>query len=118
MKNYKLTIIDKMVTLFNEEHQDWSGETFTIDVENVFSTDFETEKLSIENIVKAVNDCVGLQLETEDLFFENGQQGEFAIIENGEGIEDKKGKFLADYSFTIEPTSEPLNLEKLFNPGY
>lgn len=115
MKTYKLTIVDKRVTLFNEEYQDWSGDTFTIDVENVFSTDFETEKLTAESIVNAVNDCVGLQLETEDLFFENGQQGEFAIIENGDGTPDKKGKFLADYAFTIEPTSEPLNLENLFN---
>lgn len=113
MKNYKLTIIDKVVTLFNEEYLDWSGETWVIDMKHF--TNFKVEKLTVESIAKAVNACVGLRLESEDLFFENGQQGAFTIVENEEGIQDNEGKFLADYTFTIEPTSEPLNLEKLFN---
>lgn len=113
MRTYKLTIVDKRVTLFNEEYQDWSGETWGIDV--TFHVHFETEKLTVESIVKAVNDCVGLQLEAEDLFFDNGIHGGISIIENADGYPDKEGKFLADYSFTIEPTLEPLNLEDLFN---
>lgn len=113
MKTYKLTIVDKQVTLFNEEYQDWSGETWGIDMELFIN--FKTEKLTVESIVKAVNVCAGLQLETEDLFFENGQQGAFTIVENEDGMQDNEGKFLADYAFTIEPTSEPLNLEKLFS---
>lgn len=115
MKTYKLKIVDKLVTLFNEEYQDWSGDTWGIDVGNSFTTDFKTKKLTVENIVKAVNDCVGLELEAGDLFFENGEHGGFAIVENGDGTPDENGKFLADYTFTIEPTSEPLNLERLFN---
>lgn len=112
MKNYKLTIADKLITLFNEDYKDWSGENWGVDLQLFIN--FKTEKLSVENIVKAVNDCVGLQLEAGDLFFENGHYGAFTIIENEDGIQDKDGKYIADYVFTIEPTSEPLDLEKLF----
>lgn len=114
MKTYKLKIVGKLVTLFNEEYQDWTGDTWGIDVGNSFTTNFETEKLTVEDIVKAVNDCLGLELEAEDLLFENGAHGEFAIVENEHDIPDENGKFLVDYAFTIEPTLEPLNLEKLF----
>lgn len=113
MKTYKLTIDDKQVTLFNGEYQDWSGETWGIDMHHFIN--FSVSKLTVESIVKALNVCVGLQLETGDLFFENGKQGAFTIVENEDGMQDKEGKFLADYAFTVEPTSEPLNLEKLFN---
>lgn len=115
MKTYKLTIVNREVTEFNEQHQDWSGKTWAVDTGNSFYTNFEAEKLTAESIVKVVNDYLGAQLEAGDLLFENGQYGEFAIIENLDGIPDKKGKFLVDYAFTIEPTAIPLNLENLFN---
>ena len=45
MKTYKLTIDDKQVTLFNGEYQDWSGETWGIDMHHFIN--FSVSKLTV-----------------------------------------------------------------------
>lgn len=112
MTKYKLKIIEKHVTKYNEKYQDWSGDET---VENGYDgTIFTTEHLTMDDILTALKQLFDYEFTNSDLYFANGTVGGFALIENENCEPDTKGNFLADYFFTITPITEPLDLEKFF----
>lgn len=112
MTKYKLKVVEKIITKYNEEYQDWSGkETVEPGYEE---TTFSAEHLTMSDILTALKQLFEYEFTNSDVFFINGVQGTFARVENEECEPDKKGKFLVDYFFTITPITEPIDLEKFF----
>ena len=112
MTKYKLKVVEKIVTKYNEKYQDWSGNETA---ENGYEeTIFTTEHLTMDDILTALKQLFDYEFTNSDIFFVNGIQGTFARVENENCEPDKNGKFLADYFFTITPITEPLDLEKFF----
>ena len=71
--------------------------------------------LNTESIVTAINNLMGLELQSEDLSFINGAYGMFSVIENREARPDENGAYLVDYTFTVEKVNPLVDLETVFS---
>lgn len=111
---FKIVISGGFVTEFNDSSQDWSGETFYKSV-SLTSSNFST--LSLENIIQHLKATAYVDLAEGDLFLDNGIEGQFSVVENSEGFQDDKGRYLCTYSFMVIPVAEPINLEALLLGG-
>lgn len=112
MTKYRLKVVEKIITKYNEEYQDWSGrETAEISYEE---TTFAAEHLTMDDILTALKQLFDYEFTNSDIFFINGIHGTFALVENENSEPDEDGKFLVDYFFTIAPIIEPVDLEKFF----
>ena len=109
MENYKLTITDGIISSWGEEGQGEQLGTKDLGLEQ------EIEMLNTESIVTAINDLMGLKLQSEDLSFNNGAYGMFATIENSDGLPDENGAYLVDYTFTVEKVNPLVDLETVFS---
>lgn len=92
--------LDKTVTAYNEESGDWSGQIQDMGEIEKGTLDVE----SMEDAVKQLSDKFGLDFEPfgEEENEHLGIRFSVAQAENDEGMEDPKGKYLADYELYIK----------------
>lgn len=109
IESYQLVIFAKTVTNYNEETLDWSGESFSVDLD--MKTYINT--FHYDDILLALSE-LGFIVEKDDLFLENDEYASFNQTENGAGFLDENGNYLCDYRFIIKPICEPINLQKYF----
>lgn len=92
------------VTKFNEESQDWSGDSFSTDGSDLSTKviEFDFGKMNVWEWLKGLNGGYG--------FFSDKKQSDFCImddsfginvIEDENGYEDEDGKYLAYYRFEL-----------------
>lgn len=110
---FKLEILQKEVNVWNEGSEVVGGDYLrTTDVE--MSKDFYSDKITLDKIIEEINELLCVKVTRENFEFENEGLGTFDIFENGDGIQDEKGKYLAMYSFVVTPIVESLDLEEMF----
>lgn len=112
MKKYELKLTEKIRTEFDKESNDYSGKE-TVTPMN-FPIIFETEKLTVESVLKTINFTFGTDLTSSDMNCSNGIYGSLTVTETGENDESVP-ICLTDFYFTVSPVSEPINLEELFS---
>lgn len=104
---YQLTVLDGMVTRFNEKYQDWSGEEGYFDVRD--TTQFTTDQLTVDVLKDVINKNYMLDLTIDDIDLEGGC---FSQIMDDDNNCDPEGKNLVDYWFKVEKV-ERVDLENL-----
>lgn len=109
MKTYKITGIDAIVTKFNSEQQDWSGDSWG--KFNDMRATFNCDTLTKGQLIKAVNDSFGFDVDYIDT---SDNTLTISVTENGNGDISDDGLFLVDYVFEVE-LSELVNLDDLIN---
>ena len=110
---FRLEILQKEVNVWNEGSEVVGGDYLrTTDVE--MSKDFFSDKITLNKIIKEINKLLCVKVTHENFEFENEALGSFDIYENGDGIQDENGKYLAMYTFVVTPIVESLDLEEMF----
>lgn len=113
MKKYNLTISMKEVSEWSKK--DGQGEQLHF-ASIGLSEQFETEKLSIEDILITIGNLMYVDIQKGNLNFCNDEYANFDILENDDGEQDEKnGKFLARYEFYVNEVEPKIDLEKLFS---
>lgn len=100
--------VNRMVTDFNEEYQDWSGPTTDYgDIETgVFrlSESEWTADVLLEKIKEIVSHLVWDNKEYVSVW-DNGERFSFCVVEDADGTPSDDGKWLADYNVYVEVSS-------------
>lgn len=88
--------VDKMVTDYNEDSQDWSGAIRSCGI-------IDTGVLTVKTVEQALA-TISKNLALPPLEAFADEEGRYTVnqSENGEGFQDDKGKFLADYNVYLE----------------
>ena len=95
--------VNKMVTDFNEESQDWSGQTR--DFGDVTKGTMDVG--SVEEFLEKIQNELGLQFPFEAVPDEPGRY-ETNQAEDGDGRADDNGKWLADYNVYVKFYGDPI----------
>ena len=100
---YEITLNEMIVTEFNEEYQDWSGETFSKGSGGFISPEV-IDELTADNLKEAASMFTGLMADEIEIFINDWNDSYFqvSIIENGDALPDDNGRYLVDYIFNIE----------------
>lgn len=96
MTKFNVNVIDVMVTEWNEEHQDWSGREFYkggFDLGVAKSNKLEDVLITVSTI---------FEIEKESVEIDEDGLLRFAVIENGEAMQDDNGHYLVDYTVEVE----------------
>lgn len=96
MTEYNVNVIEIIVTEWNEEYKDWSGNMF-------FKGGFHlgtSDSNKLEDVLNTVSTMFDISKYGSEIN-EDGQLV-FAIIEDEEGIQDDNGHYLANYIVGIE----------------
>lgn len=96
MTKFNVNVIDVMVTEWNEEYQDWSGDEFSKQ-----GFDLGVAKSNkLEDVLATVNTM--FDIKKEDVEINDNGHLMFAIQEDVEAMQDDNGHFLVDYFVEIE----------------
>lgn len=100
---YEITLNEMVVTEFNNDHQDWSGETFSKGGGGFISPETINE-LTADNLKEAASTFTGLTADEIEIFINDWDDGFFqvSIVENGNAFPDDNGRYLVDYIFSVE----------------
>ena len=110
---FRLEILQKEVNVWNEGSEVVGGDYLrTTDVN--MCKDFISDKITLKKIIEEINELLCVKVTHENFEFENEALGSFDIYENGDGIQDENGKYLAMYTFVVTPIVESLDLEEMF----
>ena len=112
---YKINVFEKLVTKYNPKGEDFSGEQWSMKIENLKGIPFRG--LTKRNIANGLRELIYADIKEEEIIAENGKLGIIGVIENGEGNKDIEGEYLCDYFFEVVPVGEPIDLEELFLKG-
>lgn len=105
MKNFNVNVTDVMVTEWNEEFQDWSGREFY--KEGFYIGNAKSNKL--DDVLTEINTMFTIEKESVEIDEDGFLR--FAVIENGEAMQDDNGHYLVDYTIGIEKV-ETVNIEE------
>ena len=97
MNTYKITGIDALVTKFNPDTQDWSGNAWFKSNDMVAS--FNCDKLTIKQLIGVVNKSFGFNVDYIDIF---DNVLTVSVTEDGNGDASDDGSYLVDYMFNVE----------------
>lgn len=100
--------ISKRVTEYNVKSGDWSGREFEVSVtDKTFDTVNSLGATDLDELVVNAFENVSLYPNVTELIFseENGYF-RYSITENGDGIEDENGTYLADYYLWVRVFDE------------
>ncbi|VEV88379.1 hypothetical protein [Staphylococcus phage Stab23] len=96
MTKYNVNVIDIVVTEWDKEYQDWSGDTF-------FKGGFylgDAKSNKIDDVLATVNTMFDISKYGSEIN-EDGQLI-FTVIENEEAMQDDNGHYLVDYIVEVE----------------
>ena len=88
--------IDAMVTTYNKDSGDWSGEVFSKD--NPYSD--QLTELTMESLTESLSNMLSVDIDFRDVYTQDDIVT-INIIEDGDGYPDENGSFLVDYIFTV-----------------
>ena len=99
---YELRLTEMIVTEFNEEAGDWSGEMFSKGLGG-FMTSVEFEELTADNLREASSQFTGLMADEIDIYI-NDDDGhiQVSVIEDEDGFPNLEGGYLVDYLMTVD----------------
>lgn len=96
MTKFNVYVIDVMVTEWNEEYQDWSGEEF-------YKQGFhlgESKSNKLDDVLATVNTMFDISLYGVEINDEGNLV--FSIQEDEEAMQDDEGNYLVDYIVKVE----------------
>lgn len=96
MTKFNVNVLDIAVTEWNEEYQDWSGDTF-------FKGGFHlgtSESNKLDDVLATVNTMFDVSKYDSEID-EDGYL-RFTVIEDEEAMQDDNGHYLVDYIVEIE----------------
>lgn len=97
MNTYRIVGIDSLVTKFNPDTQDWSGNSWFKSNDRVAT--FNCDKLTIEQLIKAVNISFGFEVDYIDTY---DNILTISVTEDINGDVSDDGLYLVDYMFKVE----------------
>ena len=103
--------IDAMVTTYNKEYGDWSGEVFSKD--NQFND--ELTELTRESLTRCLSDMLCTDIEFHHIYIQDDIVT-IDIIEDGEGYPDENGSYLVDYIFMVSKVID-INIDDVLKEG-
>lgn len=96
MIKFNVNVVDVMVTEWNEEYQDWSGDEFSKQ-----GFDLGVAKSNkLDDVLATINTMFDVEKEHVEIT-EVGQLI-FTVIEDEEAMQDDNGHYLVDYFVEIE----------------
>lgn len=96
MTKFNVNVIDVMVTEWNEEYQDWSGNEFLKEGFHIGNS--KSNKL--DDVLTTINTMFDVSKYDSEVN-EDGQLI-FTVIENEEAMQDDNGHYLVDYIVEVE----------------
>ena len=96
MAKFNVNVFDVMVTEWNEEYQDWSGDNFSKQGFHIGSS--KSNKL--DDIITTINTM--FDIKKEDVEVNEEGQLIFTVVEDEEAMQDDNGHYLVDYFVEIE----------------
>lgn len=97
MNTYRIVGIDALVTKFNPDTKDWSGNSWS--KSNDMVATFNCDKLTIGQLTKVVNSSFGFEVNYVDTYNNNLT---VSITEDINGNASDDGTYLVDYTFKVE----------------
>lgn len=94
---YTVKICSMLVTRWNEEHEDWSGDTF-IKSGYILGT---VRQNDINTVKSYIQEC--FDVDDEDFYLDCGELF-FSVTEDEQARQDENGHFLVDYRVKLEAT--------------
>lgn len=96
MTKFNVNVIDVMVTEWNEEYQDWSGDEFSKQ-----GFDLGVAKSNkLDDVITTINTLFDVKKEHVEVN-EDGQLI-FTVIEDVEAMQDDYGHYMVDYIVEVE----------------
>ncbi|WBF81130.1 hypothetical protein FMLHJGGC_00077 [Staphylococcus phage BSwM-KMM1] len=96
MTKFNVNVIDVMVTEWNEDYQDWSGDNFS-----KHGFDLGVAKSNkLDDVITTINTMFDVKKEHVEIN-DNGHLM-FAIQEDEEAMQDDNGHYLVDYIVEVE----------------
>lgn len=105
MTKFNVNVIDVMVTEWNEEYQDWSGDEFSKQGFHIGNA--KSNKL--DDVLETINTL--FDVEKEDVEVNENGQLIFTVIENEYAEQSLEGNFMVDYIVEVEKV-ETLGIEE------
>ena len=96
MIKFNVNVIDVMVTEWNEEYQDWSGDEF---LKQGFHLG-ESKSNKLDDVLATVNTMFDISLYGVEINDEGNLV--FSIQEDEEAMQDDEGNYLVDYIVKVE----------------
>lgn len=100
MTKFNVNVFDVMVTEWNEEYQDWSGDNFSKQGFHIGSP--KSNKL--DDVITTINTMFDVKKEHVEVT-EDGQLI-FTVVEDEEAMQDDNGHFLVDYFVEVEKVED------------
>ena len=96
MTKFNVNVFDVMVTEWNEESQDWSGDEFS--KQGFVLGNSKSNKL--DDVITTINTM--FDIKKEDVEVNEEGQLIFTVVEDVEAMQDDNGHYLVDYFVEIE----------------
>lgn len=96
MTKFNVNVADVMVTEWNEEYQDWSGDEF-------FKGGFDlgvAKSNKLDDVLTEINTIFEVKKESVEIDDEGLLR--FTVIEDEEAMQDDNGHYLVDYIVEVE----------------
>ena len=103
--------IDAMVTTYNKEYGDWSGDEFSKD--NPYSDQLTV--LTKESLTQSLSNMLDVDIDFKHVHIQDDIIS-ISIIEDGEGYPDENGSFLVDYIFMVSKVID-INIDDVLKEG-
>ena len=103
--------IDAMVTTYNKEYGDWSGDEFSKD--NYLND--ELTELTRESLTESLSNMLGVDIDFKHVYTQDDIVT-ISIIEDGDGYPDENGSFLVDYIFMVSKVID-INIDDVLKEG-
>ena len=103
--------IDAMVTTYNKEYGDWSGDEFSKD--NPYSE--QVMELTKESLTQSLSNMLGVDIDFRHVYTQDDTVT-ISIIEDGDGYPNENGSFLVDYIFMVSKVID-INIDDVLKEG-
>ena len=103
--------IDAMVTTYNKDSGDWSGDEFSKD--NYLND--ELTELTRESLTESLSNMLGVDIDFRHVYTQDDIVT-ISIVEDGDGYPDENGSYLVDYIFMVSKVID-INIDDVLKEG-